>query len=77
MAQDLTLSPEEQELLRSVLRKRLPSNLWLVASMNDKPLTPSQRESIRGAVLDEAREAGLGSDRGTALKNLSDRLAQG
>ncbi|HEX7184786.1 MAG TPA: hypothetical protein VF756_23370 [Thermoanaerobaculia bacterium] len=74
MAQDL--SPEEQALLRSVLRKRLPSNLWLVTSMNEKPLTPSQRESIRGAVMDEARETGLGSERGTALKNLSDRLAQ-
>jgi hypothetical protein len=75
MSEKISLSPEEQELLRSVVRKRQPSLLWSVVSINEKPLTPVQRDALKGMLTDEMREA-AGSERGAALKKLIERLAQ-
>ena len=77
MSETHQLNPEDQELLRSVLRRRQPSSLWLVSSMDQKPLTPSQRDSIRSVLSDELRESGFGSDRAVALKKLIDFFGQG
>lgn len=76
MSETHKLNAEDQELLRSVLRRRQPSSLWLVSSMDQKPLTPSQRDSIRGVLSDELRESGFGSDRAVALKKLIDFFGQ-
>jgi hypothetical protein len=77
MSETHKLNAEDQELLRSVLRRRQPSSLWLVSSMDQKPLTPSQRDSIRGVLSDELRESGFGSDRAVSLKKLIDFFGQG
>lgn len=69
---ETSLNPEEQELLRAILRKRQPSSLWLVATMKDKPLTPVQRDNIKGVLQDELRDAGYGSDRAVTIKKLVD-----
>lgn len=69
------LNPEEQELLRAILRKRQPSSLWLVATMKDKPLTPVQRDNIKSVLQDELRDAGYGSDRAVTIKKLVDYFA--
>lgn len=69
------LTPEEQELLRSILRKRQPSSLWLVATMKEKPLNPAQRDNVKGVLQDELRDAGYGSDRAVSIKKLVDYFA--
>jgi len=75
MADNVSLSSEEKELLRSVIRKRQPSMLWIMGS--DQPLSASQRDTIKGMMMDEMRESGGPmSERGGALKKLIDRLAQ-
>ena len=75
MGEIASLTPEEKELLRSVVRKRQPSMLWVVGS--DKPPSPAQRDSIKGMLMDEMREAGGPlSERGSAIKKVLDRLAQ-
>ncbi len=71
MSETHKLNAEEQDLLRSVLRRRQPSSLWLVSSMDQKPLTPTQRDNIKGVLSDELRESGgVDSDRATSLKKL-------
>ena len=72
---ETSLNPEEQELLRAILRKRQPSSLWLVATMKDKPLTPVQRDNIKSVLQDELRDAGYGSDRAVTIKKLVDYFA--
>jgi hypothetical protein len=73
MSENDSLSAEEKELVRSVVRKRQPSMLWAVGS--DKPLSASQRDSIKGMMTDEMRESGGPmSERGGALKKVIDRL---
>jgi hypothetical protein len=75
MADNVSLSSEEKELLRSVIRKRQPSMLWIMGS--DQPLSASQRDTIKGMMMDEMRESGGPmSERGGALKKLIDRLAE-
>lgn len=75
MSDNVGLSSEEKELLRSVVRKRQPSMLWVVGS--DKPPSPAQRDSIKGMLMDEMREAGGPmSERGSAIKKVIDRLGQ-
>ena len=70
-----SLTSEEKELLRSVVRKRQPSMLWIVGS--EKPPSPAHRDSIKGMLMDEMREAGGPmSERGSALKKVIDRLGQ-
>lgn len=76
MSETHKLDEEDQALLRSVLRKRQPSSLWLVSSLDQKPLTPAQRDSIKGVLSDEMRETGYGSDRATSLKKLIDYFGQ-
>ena len=76
MSETHKLNAEDQELLRSVLRRRQPSSLWLVSSLDQKPLTPAQRDNIRGVLTDEMRESGFGSDRAVALKRLVDFFGQ-
>lgn len=76
MSETHKLNAEEQDLLRSVLRRRQPSSLWLVGSMHQKPLTPAQRDSIKGVLSDELRESGFSSDRATLLKKLVDFFNQ-
>ena len=76
MSETHKLSAEDLDLLRSVLRRRQPSSLWLVSSMDQKPLTPAQRDSIRGMLNDELRESGFSSDRATSLKRLIDFFGQ-
>jgi len=44
--------------------------------MDQKPLTPAQRDSIRGMLNDELRESGFSSDRATSLKRLIDFFGQ-
>lgn len=77
MSENHKLTAEEQDLLRTVLRRRQPSSLWLVSSMDQKPLTPAQRDSIRGVLTDELRESGFASERAVALKKLVDFFGQG
>ena len=77
MSETHKLDPEDLDLLRSVLRRRQPSSLWLVSSMDQKPLTPAQRDNIRGVLTDEMRESGFASDRAMALKKLVDFFGQG
>lgn len=72
MSETHKLNSEEQDLLRAVLRKRQPSSLWLITSIDQKPLTPAQRDSIKSVLTDELREMGYGSDRAPALKKLID-----
>lgn len=75
MADNVSLSSEEKELLRSVIRKRQPSMLWIMGS--DRPLSASQRDTIKGMMMDEMRESGGPmTERGGALKKLIDHLAQ-
>jgi 1,2-phenylacetyl-CoA epoxidase PaaB subunit len=76
MSETHKLDEEDQALLRSVLRKRQPSSLWLVSSLDQKSLTPAQRDSIKGVLSDEMRETGYGSDRTTSLKKLIDYFGQ-
>ena len=73
MSENHKLSAEDHDLLRTVLRRRQPSSLWLVSSMDQqKPLTPAQRDNIRGVLTDELRESGFGSDRAVSLKRIID-----
>ncbi len=76
MSETHKLNAEDLDLLRSVLRRRQPSSLWLVSSMDQKPLTPAQRDSIRGMLNDELRESGFASDRAVSLKRLIDYFGQ-
>lgn len=76
MSENHKLSAEDQDLLRTVLRRRQPSSLWLVSSMDQKPLTPAQRDNIRGVLSDELRESGFGSDRAVSLKRIIDYFGQ-
>lgn len=76
MSETHKLDEEDQALLRSVLRKRQPSSLWLVGTIDQTPLTPAQRDSIRGVLSDELRETGYGSDRAIVLKKLIDFFGQ-
>jgi len=76
MSETHKLNAEEQDLLRSVLRRRQPSSLWLVSSMDQKPLTPAQRDNIKGVLSDELRESSPGSDRAASLKKLVDFFSQ-
>ncbi|HBL31663.1 MAG TPA: hypothetical protein DD490_32980 [Acidobacteria bacterium] len=64
------LSPEDQALLRAVLRRRQPSSLWLIGDMDPRPLTPAQRDSIQCVLADELRETGHASEQAPALKKL-------
>ncbi|HEX3529657.1 MAG TPA: hypothetical protein VH988_21570 [Thermoanaerobaculia bacterium] len=58
-----------------MIRKRQPSMLWIMGS--DQPLSASQRDTIKGMMMDEMRESGGPmSERGGALKKLIDRLAE-
>lgn len=77
MSETRKLNPEEQDLLRAVLRKRQPSSLWLISNLDQKPLTPAQRDSIRSVLNDELRDSGYGSDRAPLLKTLVDFFGQG
>jgi len=75
MEENVSLSSEEKELLRSVIHKRQASMLWIMGS--DQPLSASQRDTIKGMMMDEMRESGGPmSERGGALKKLIDHLAQ-
>lgn len=75
MSEDVSLSSEEKELLRSVVRKRLPSLLWSVTAMGQTPLNPAQRDNLKSLLMDEIRESGgPTSERGVALKKLIDRI---
>jgi hypothetical protein len=76
MSETRKLDAEDQVLLRTVLRKRQPSSLWLVSTMDEKPLTPAQRDSIKGVLSDELRETGYGSERAAALKKIIDFFGQ-
>jgi hypothetical protein len=76
MSENHKLNAEDLDLLRAVLRRRQPSSLWLVSSLDQKPLTPAQRDSIRGVVADELRESGFGSERAVALKRIVDYFGQ-
>jgi len=76
MSETYELDAEDQALLRTVLRKRQPSSLWLVSTMDQKPLTPAQRDNIKGVLSDELRETGYGSERAAALKKVIDFFGQ-
>jgi hypothetical protein len=74
MSEKVSLSPEEKELLSSVVRRRHPSMLWTVAS--DKPMSPAQRDTLKSLLTDEMREAGgATTERGALLKKLIERIA--
>lgn len=75
MSEDVSLSSDEKDLLRAVVRKRLPSLSWSVSAMDQTPLSPGQRESLKGLLMDEIRESGGAmSERGAMLKKLLDRI---
>ena len=76
MSEPHKLNSEDQDLLRVVLRRRQPSSLWLISSMDQKPLTPAQRESIKSVLNDELRETGYSSDKAGSLKKLIDFFGQ-
>jgi hypothetical protein len=76
MSEKVSLTPEEKDLLHSIVRKRLPSFLWSVSAMNEKPLSAAQRDTLKGLLMDEVRESGgPTTDRGGAIKKLIDRFA--
>jgi len=76
MSEKVSLTPEEKDLLHSIVRKRLPSFLWSVSAMNEKPLSAAQRDTLKGLLTDEVRESGgPTTDRGGAIKKLIDRFA--
>jgi hypothetical protein len=76
MSEKVILTPEEKDLLHSIVRKRLPSFLWSVSAMNEKPLSASQRDTVKSLLMDEMRESGGPvTDRGGAIKKLIDRFA--
>ena len=75
MSESVSLSSAEKELLVSVVRRRQPSFLWIVGAMNEKPLQPAQRDTLKNMLKDEMREAGAASERGAALKGVLDRLS--
>ena len=75
MAENVSLSPEEKALLRSVIRKRQPSMLWIVAS--EAPFTPTQRDTIKAMLVDEMREeGGAASERSSMLKTVIEHISQ-
>jgi hypothetical protein len=75
MSETTSLSPEEKDLLRTVIRKRQPSLHWIVGGGNDQPLTAAQRATVKSLLTDEMRESGgATSERGALLKKLIDRL---
>jgi hypothetical protein len=75
MSEKVSLTPEEKDLLHSIVRKRLPSFLWSVSAMNEKPLSAAQRDTLKGLLMDEVRESGgPTTDRGGAIKKLIDRF---
>ena len=75
MSDDVSLSSEEKELLRSVVRKRLPSLGWSVSAMSHTPLNPTQQEALKGLLMDEIRESGgASSERGAVLNALLRKL---
>lgn len=74
MADNANLSSEDKELLRAVIRKRQPSMIWTLT--HDQPLTPAQRDVIKGMLTDELRETGSMTERGAALKKLVDQIGQ-
>jgi 1,2-phenylacetyl-CoA epoxidase PaaB subunit len=76
MSEPHKLNSEDQDLLRAVLRRRQPSSLWLITSLDQKPLTPAQRENIKSVLNDELRETGYGSERAPSLKKLIDFFGQ-
>jgi 1,2-phenylacetyl-CoA epoxidase PaaB subunit len=76
MSEPHKLNSEDQDLLRVVLRRRQPSSLWLISSMDQKPLTPAQRESIKSVLNDELRETGYSSEKAGSLKKLIDFFGQ-
>ena len=77
MSEDVSLSSEEKELLLSVVRKRLPSLSWSVSAMGKTPLSPAQKEALKGLLTDEIRESGgAASERGAVLKKLLDRIGR-
>jgi hypothetical protein len=76
MSEKVSLSSEEKDLLHSIVRKRLPSFLWSVSAMNEKPLNAAQRDTVKSLLMDEIREAGgPTTDRGGAIKKLIARFA--
>ena len=75
MSDDVSLSSEEKELLFAVVRKRLPSLSWSVSAMSQTPLNPTQREALKGLLMDEIRESGgAASERGAVLNALLKKL---
>jgi len=75
MPEDANLSPEEKDILLSVVRKRLPSLSWSVGAMSQAPLNPTQREALKGLLSDEIRESGgASSERGAVLSALLKKL---
>jgi hypothetical protein len=76
MSEPHKLNPEDHDLLRVVLRRRQPSSLWLISSMDQKPLTPAHRENIKSVLNDELRETGYSSDKADSLKKLIDFFGQ-
>jgi hypothetical protein len=77
MSEDVSLSSGEKELLLSVVRKRLPSLSWSVSAMGGTPLNSTQKEALKGLLLDEIRESGgATSERGAVLKKLLDRIGR-
>jgi len=77
MSEEVNLSAEEKELLLAAVRKRLPSLSWSVSAMGQTPLNPTQKESLKGLLMDEIRESGgPSSERGAALKALLDRVSR-
>jgi hypothetical protein len=74
MSEPVQFTPEEKVLLSKVVRKRQPSFLWIVASMNERPLEPGQRDTLKNMLKDEMRESGSASPRGLELKDLIGKL---
>lgn len=76
MSESVRLTAEEREILSAVVRKRQPSFLWIVASMNERPLQAAQMDTLKNMLTDEMREAGAASERGVALRGVIDRLGE-
>jgi hypothetical protein len=73
------LTQDEQELLRHAVTAHKPRLLGVLSEIGQRPLTPDEREELRGALAEELTAVGLDAEDeptpyGLELEKLIDAL---